>query len=119
AVLHAGWRGLAGGVVQAGVRALRRLGAAGELSAAIGPGAGGCCYEAGAEIHAAFADVPEALDGRCVDLPTVARVRLAGAGVAGIAELGICTICSDPHLLFSHRRDSGVTGRQAGLIWLT
>jgi copper oxidase (laccase) domain-containing protein len=47
AMLHAGWRGLAAGVVAEGVAALRRLGVAGRLEAAIGPGAGGCCYEVG------------------------------------------------------------------------
>jgi len=119
AVLHAGWRGLAAGIIDAGVRALRELGADGALAAAIGPGAGGCCYEAGAEVHEAFADVPEAHHGGHVDLKAVARRRLAEAGVEDVADLGVCTICSDPDLLFSHRRDRGVTGRQAGLAWLT
>jgi len=54
AIVHAGWRGLAGGVLSEGVRALRELGAAGEIHAAIGPGAGVCCYETGPEVHAAF-----------------------------------------------------------------
>jgi copper oxidase (laccase) domain-containing protein len=39
--------------------------------------------------------------------------------VAAVADIGICTICADPALLFSHRRDRGVTGRQAGVAWLT
>jgi purine-nucleoside/S-methyl-5'-thioadenosine phosphorylase / adenosine deaminase len=39
--------------------------------------------------------------------------------VADVADLGMCTICSDPALLFSHRRDRGITGRQAGVAWLT
>ncbi len=119
AMLHAGWRGLAGGIISEGVRALRELGAAGDLAAAIGPGAGACCYETGPEVHRAFADVPEAHHGSHVDLKAVARRRLAEAGVEAVADIGICTICSDADLLFSHRRDRGMTGRQAGVAWLT
>src|SRR4051794_40818547 len=52
-MLHAGWRGLAGGVIANGVAELRQLGA-GRIAAAIGPGAGPCCYEVGDEVHAAF-----------------------------------------------------------------
>jgi YfiH family protein len=54
AALHAGWRGLAGGVLEEGVRALRELGGEGELAAVIGPGARGCCYEVGEEVHSAL-----------------------------------------------------------------
>lgn len=119
AMLHAGWRGLAGGVVGAGVDALRSLGADGELSAAIGPGAGPCCYEVGEEVRAAFADIPEALHGRHLDLKEIARRRLRDAGVREVADIGLCTICCDPRLLFSHRREHGITGRQVGVAWLT
>jgi purine-nucleoside/S-methyl-5'-thioadenosine phosphorylase / adenosine deaminase len=119
AMLHAGWRGLATGVVAAGVAAVRELGGEGELSAAIGPGAGPCCYETGEEVHAAFAEIGEAHDGRNLDLKLIARHQLRAAGVAHVADIGLCTICSDPGLLFSHRRDEGVTGRQAGVAWLT
>ena len=118
AMLHAGWRGLAEGVIAAGVRALRELGADGELTAAIGPGAGICCYEVGAEVHDAFADLPAAHRDRHLDLKAIARARLRAAGVAEVRDIGLCTICADPALLFSHRRDRGVTGRQAGVAWL-
>jgi hypothetical protein len=121
AMLHGGWRGLAGGVIAAGVRGLRETGSLGALSAAIGPGAGGCCYEVGPEVHEAFADHPDHVHrGANLDLAAAARYELVGAGVApgGIHDIGICTICSDPALFFSHRRDRGVTGRQAGLAWL-
>jgi YfiH family protein len=118
AMLHAGWRGLAGGIVGAGVAALRDLGVDGPLEAAIGPGAGGCCYEVGDEVHAAFAGVPGASRGRCVDLGAVARAELAGAGVGRVVELGGCTLCAPAGLLFSHRRDGPGTGRQAGIAWL-
>ena len=119
AMLHAGWRGLATGMIASGVQAMRELGADGELSAAIGPGAGPCCYEVGDEVHAPFAAIPEAHAGRHLDLKAIAADQLRAAGVATVADIGICTICADPALLFSHRRDHGVTGRQAGVAWLT
>jgi YfiH family protein len=113
AMLHAGWRGLAGGILERGVAALRELGAT-EPQAAIGPGAGGCCYEAGPEVHEAFGR--QAGTAR-IDLKAIARERLLAAGVAQVHDAGLCTICADPELFFSHRRDGGVTGRQAGIAW--
>lgn len=117
AMVHAGWRGLAGGILAEGVRALRAAGGTGPVTAAIGPGAGGCCYEVGDEVRAAFADVPDARRGRNIDLKAVAAVRLRTAGVGRLFDAGLCTMCSDPSLFFSHRRDGGVTGRQAGVAW--
>lgn len=123
AMLHAGWRGLAGGVLAAGVAAVRELGGGGDgggdLVAAIGPGAGACCYEVGAEVHDAFAGVPQAHRGQRLDLKTIARRQLEEAGVGTVYDIGLCTICSDPTLLYSHRRDHGITGRQAGVAWLS
>jgi YfiH family protein len=120
AVLHGGWRGLAGGIVEEGVRAVRELGAEGPLVAAIGPGAGVCCYEVGEEVHQAFAaDGPSVRRGRNLDLKQIARRRLQRAGVRAIHDIGVCTICAEESLLFSHRRDRGITGRQAGIAWLT
>ena len=119
AMLHAGWRGLASGVVEAGVERLRELGVRGRLSAAVGPGAGPCCYEVGDEVRAAFAGHGSAVRrGRHLDLKAVAARELERAGVHDVHDVGLCTICSDPSLFFSHRRDGGVTGRQAGLAWL-
>jgi YfiH family protein len=109
-MLHAGWRGLAGGVIANGVEALRRLGAR-RIAAAIGPGAGPCCYEVGDEVRAAFGT-----NGRTVDLKAIARERLAEAGVDAVHDCGLCTI-HDPERFFSHRRDRGATGRQAGVAW--
>ena len=118
AMLHAGWRGLDAGVVAEGVRAVRELGGAGPVTAAIGPGAGGCCYEVGDEVHAAFADHgPGVRNGRNVDLKAIARRELEAAGVAAVHDVGVCTLCADPGLFFSHRRDGGTTGRQAGVAW--
>ena len=112
AMLHAGWRGLAGGIVERGVAVLRGLGARGELHAAIGPGAGPCCYEAGDEVHAAIGHSV----GRNVDLKAAAAERLRAAGVSRIEDVGICTIHDERY--YSHRRSGGVTGRQAGVVWL-
>ena len=110
AMLHAGWRGLAGGIVAEGVGALRRAGAS-RVAAAIGPGAGPCCYEVGDEVRAAFGT-----SGRTVDLKAIAGGQLAAAGVDEVHDVGLCTMC-DPERFFSHRRDGGVTGRQAGVVW--
>jgi YfiH family protein len=110
AMLHAGWRGLATGVVDEGVRAMRELGAT-ETVAAIGPGAGPCCYEAGPEVHEAL----DASVGPNVDLKLAARRRLEAAGVVDVHDVGLCTICDER--FFSHRRDHGRTGRQAGIAW--
>jgi YfiH family protein len=120
AMLHAGWRGLASGVLSEGIGALRDLGARGPFAAAIGPGAGPCCYEVGAEVHRSFAGLPDEVHrGRNLDLKAIARHQLRGSGVEPVHDVGICTICSDPTLLFSHRRDRGLTGRQAGVVWLS
>jgi polyphenol oxidase len=141
AALHGGWRGLAGGIVAEGVAAVRELGAGGgtassgglvtghRLAAALGPSARGCCYEVGEEVHAHFAGVPGARAGeRNLDLPAIARHRLAEAGVETVYDTGLCTICGRERsgderaargrkLFFSHRRDQGLTGRQAGIVW--
>ncbi len=116
AMLHAGWRGLAAGVVREGVAALRELGADGTIQAAIGPGAGVCCYEVGEEVHAAFA-ADGAREGDRLDLERVARHRLRDAGVEQVHATAICTMCARAGLFFSHRRDGPVTGRQAGVVW--
>jgi YfiH family protein len=116
AAVHAGWRGLAGGVVGEGVQALRDVGGRGPVHALIGPGARGCCYEVGEEVHAAFAGDGARVGDRNLDLALVARRRLEAAGVTEVHDLGLCTMCH-PELFFSHRRDGGVTGRQAGVVW--
>ena len=120
AMLHAGWRGLARGVVAEGANAVRELGSRGPLVAAIGPGAGPCCYEVGEKVHAAFTSYgADVRSRRNLDLKAIARIELERAGVAGVHDAGLCTICSDPSLFYSHRRDKGITGRQAGIAWLT
>jgi YfiH family protein len=112
AVLHCGWRGLAGGIVARGVAAV------GATEAAIGPGIGACCYEVGEQVRAEFAGLGEGIAaGRMLDLPEVARRLLARAGVERVESAGLCTSCEEG-LFFSHRRDGGRTGRQAGLAWI-
>lgn len=119
AILHAGWRGLADGVVAAGLRAVRELGGGDEVEAAIGPGAGACCYEVGEEVHARFtAYGSRARRGANLDLKSIAAAQLEACGVRVVHDVGLCTICG-PALFFSHRRDRGTTGRQAGVVWLS
>lgn len=121
AMLHAGWRGLAEEVIAQGVRALRELASAeAPLVAAIGPGAGPCCYEVGEEVHERFHPFGgQARRGNNLDLTAIARDQLLSAGVDTVHVAGLCTMCSAPSLFFSHRRDGGITGRQGGLVWLS
>ena len=110
ALLHAGWRGLAEGIVAAGVTAL----GGGRLAAAVGPAIGPCCYEVGTEVAELFdADM---LRGRNLDLWSAAERALIAAGVAEVERFDLCTAC-EADLFFSHRRDEGRTGRQ-GVIGL-
>jgi polyphenol oxidase len=124
---HAGWRGLAAGVLEEGVRALAEVGGAsaarprgelggeGEIRALIGPGAGPCCYEVGEEVHAAFGGAGR-VGARNIDLAGLARERLCAAGVRRVESVGVCTICDER--LYSHRREGERAGRQAGIAWL-
>jgi YfiH family protein len=116
AAIHAGWRGMAAGIVAEGVVAVRELGGEGPVTALVGPGARGCCYEVGEEVHALFGRHDARSGDRRLDLPAVARAKLVEAGVSEVHDSGLCTICWFG-LFFSHRRDGGVTGRQAGIVW--
>jgi polyphenol oxidase len=113
AMLHAGWRGLAAGVLEEGIRALREVGGDGPIAAVIGPGAGVCCYEAGPEVDAALGGGHRA--GGHVDLRASARERLYAGGVLDVLDLELCTICDER--FFSHRREGARAGRQAGVAW--
>jgi copper oxidase (laccase) domain-containing protein len=117
-------------VLAAGLEALAAVGGGGPagVTALIGPSAGPCCYEVGEEVHAALRDgAPSASPsaagapvrvGDHADLWAAATARLRAAGVARIHAARECTICApDDH--FSHRRDAGTTGRQAGMAWLS
>ena len=124
AALHAGWRGIAAGILEAGIRAAGT--APGELMAWLGPAIATERYEVGPDVRdALLAGDPDAVDafrpsgppGRWrADLERVIRRRLARCGVGSVHGGGTCT-ASDPGRFFSHRRD-GVTGRMATLVWL-
>ena len=123
AAVHAGWRGLAAGVIEAAARALPVEGA--DLLAWLGPAIGPQAFTVGEEVRDAFvAFDPQAAaaftagpDGRLqADLYRLARQRLTGLGITGVSGGHWCTH-SDPGRFFSYRRD-GSTGRMATLIWL-
>jgi YfiH family protein len=124
AVAHAGWRGLAGGVLE---RAIERLAQPPEeLLAYLGPGIGPRAFEVGADVREAFlagdaqaeaAFRPRSPGKWMADLFLLARQRLARCGVARIHGGDLCTH-SDPRRFYSYRRD-GPTGRMAALIWRT
>lgn len=125
AVAHAGWRGLAGGMLEATVAAMATP--ASRLMAWLGPAAGPDAYEVGTEVFDAFVSRDRAAEAAFlptrpghwnVDLFRLARMRLAAAGIADghVHGGGLCTI-SDPQRFFSHRRD-GRGGRIATLAWM-
>jgi polyphenol oxidase len=113
ASLHAGWRGLASGVLEKGVHALGDLGPTGGIVAIVGPSAGPCCYEVGPEVHGVFSDVHR--HGSNLDLGALACERLQRAGVDRVHRMDTCTICDER--FFSHRREAGQAGRQAAIAW--
>lgn len=113
AMLHCGWRPLAGGIVE---KALSMFGE--PPAAAIGPGIGRCCYEVGEEVLAEFSDLDGVVRGRMLDLRMVVRRKLEACGVSRVEDIDLCTSCR-PDLFFSHRRDGGLTGRQGGFAWLS
>ncbi len=125
AAAHAGWRGLADGVLERTLAAMRT--APSHLRAWLGPAAGPQAYEVGEDVFAAFVDLDPAARVAFVatrpghwrvDLYALARRRLAAAGLAADAVHGggLCTI-SDPQRFFSHRRDRR-SGRLATLAWI-
>lgn len=109
AMVHCGWRGLAGGILERAVAWFDEAPAA-----VVGPGIARCCYEVGDEVRDRF-DARFA-DGRTLDLRAVAAHLLREAGVRHVEHVDLCTSCRED-LFFSHRRDDGVTGRQGGLVW--
>ena len=113
AMLHCGWRPLAGGIVE---KAVARFDD--RPAAAVGPGIGGCCYEVGPEVLEAFAGLDGVAEGRMLDLRKVISAKLQAAGVERVEHVDRCTSC-EPERYFSHRRDRGLTGRQAGLCVLS
>jgi YfiH family protein len=121
-IAHAGWRGLAAGVLERTIAALGVPPA--DLVAWLGPAIGPAAFEVGAEVRAAFvgaapgdaaAFVANARGRWQADLPALARARLARAGLGAVTASGLCTQ-ADPARFYSHRRDPAA-GRQATLVW--
>lgn len=124
AAAHAGWRGLAAGVLE---NTVRDMGVAPErVRAWMGPAIGPQAFEVGDEVREAFVAADplaasafaarEARGKWLADLFALARLRLRRAGVMRVSGGGVCTV-SAPERFFSYRRD-GVTGRFASLVWL-
>ncbi len=123
---HAGWRGLAGGVLEACATALAEAARCrtDELVAWLGPCIGPRQFEVGADVVAAFDAGPRFVERRradgsqrwLADLPGLATDRLRSAGLMQISASGLCTV-ENASRFFSYRRD-GVTGRMAAAIWL-
>ena len=121
AAIHAGWRGLAAGVIPS---TLDRLSAHGPFLAVVGPSICGDCYEVGEEVVAGISRwVPEdrfvdRTRGKPhVDPGAAAIAQLAAAGVERVKRLEVCTKCDDR--LWSHRQSGPLAGRQVGVIGLT
>jgi hypothetical protein len=114
-VLHAGWKGLLAGIVDAGAVSL----GTGSLAAAIGPGIGPCCYEVREEVAGPFRRRfgDDVVSGSYLDLWTSAERALHAAGVEHVDRFDRCTSC-EPETFFSHRRDRGHTGRQGVIAYV-
>jgi YfiH family protein len=130
---HAGWRGLAAGVVENAAQQVRALaGATAAVKAFLGPAIGPRAFEVGGEVRAAFVDAATpseqaatvaafcARDGvpgkYWADLYALARLRLARVDITAVSGGNACTV-TDAERFYSYRRES-VTGRMAALIWL-
>ncbi|MHB1676857.1 MAG: peptidoglycan editing factor PgeF [Sulfuriferula sp.] len=120
---HAGWRGLAGGVLEQTVEMMEHLPQ--QIMAWLGPAIGPAAFEVGDEVRAVFvADLPQSAaafkgigTGKWLaDIYTLARLRLQRVGVTHIYGGDLCTY-KDAERFYSYRRD-GVTGRMASLIWI-
>ena len=115
AAVHAGWRGMAAGVLEAALAALSST----RVEAVIGPAIGACCYEVGGEVRAAFEARTGTLTAAAwttahVDLRTAARLLLEAGGAASVRTLGPCTRCDARY--HSFRRDAARTGRQLSFV---
>ena len=122
-VAHAGWRGLAAGVIESAVAAMTQP--APQLLAWLGPAIGPDAFEVGDEVRAVFLAADDGAacafrphgEGKWMcDLYELARRRLAACGVSAVSGGGLCTF-TDRERFYSYRRD-GKTGRMATLIWM-
>lgn len=108
AILHGGWRGLAGGIVESGVASVGPV-----WRAWVGPAIRECCYEVGDDVLDAFRARGLPTGVRRVDLPSAAEAALRAAGVEQVVVADTCTGC-DPDY-FSYRREH-LTGRQGAFV---
>jgi YfiH family protein len=116
AAVHAGWRGTARSIAAVAVQELiSRYGTHPEdLSAAIGPAIGACCYEVGPDVIGQFQKWTPATNGR-LDLPAINELQLREAGVQNVWRAGVCTFC-EANDYFSFRRDYKEAGRMGSFI---
>ena len=120
AAVHAGWRGLVAGVIEAAAASMRSLGAS-RVEAALGPCIHPECYEFGpGDLEAVRRRLGPSVEGRtsdarpALDLPAAVAAACRLAGVDLVADAGTCTSCSDAY--YSHRR-SADPERQAVIVW--
>jgi YfiH family protein len=120
AAVHAGWRGVVAGVVDAAVLRIGELdGADAQVTAVVGPSIGPCCYEVGEEVatevgRRAPSSVTSSTSGRTsVDLDSAVRGALRAHGVRVVDRAATCTRCTPGW--FSHRADP-TSGRQVGIV---
>lgn len=120
AALHAGWRGLAGGIIK---EMIDKMPASGKVMAWMGPAIGQCHYEVGEEVRQGLSKYPSAFRQSekpshfMLDMWAVARLQLSEAGVIDVFGGGCCTYCEEERF-YSYRREA-VTGRIAALVWLS
>ena len=119
-VVHAGWAGLLAGVVAAGVKELRALGAS-DIAAVLGPCIHAECYEFGLDDLVDVTDrfgpsvaARTAAGSPALDLPAAVKVALAEQDVHQVDDVGLCTACSSEHYSWRARRE---TERQAAVVW--
>jgi len=126
-IAHAGWRGLAAGVLESLLSAMPAEPAS--MTAWLGPAISAAAYEVGPEVKKTFEQHCGEAGGDCfqpsnrrghwmADLTALARLRLSRAGVSTIAGGDRCTY-GEPEIFFSHRREGPATGRMATLVWLS
>ncbi|MES1242885.1 MAG: polyphenol oxidase family protein [Acidobacteriota bacterium] len=125
AAVHAGWKGIVGGVIAETWRAIGGVGGGPGWAAWIGPAIGPCCYEVGEDVaeRIAAASGPEVVvpgpgSRPHADLPAAVRRQLAEAGVTEIHTIPACTRC-ETERLYSYRRQGKGGGRNIAFIWRT
>lgn len=118
ALLHAGWRGTAGGILERGVEQLLAAGAVlDNLVMHCGVGICGSCYEVGSEVIEACGPAGVGPDGRHLDLRAVLTAQAAGLGIGQVSTSQMCS-AHDGSRFFSHRRSRGADGRMVAYLGL-